>query len=426
MRARWIFAVLLVATGCFDSGSEPEPTCRPSCRDGFTCYYGTCISICNPPCGVGTRCVALDAYRGTCVVDTADASVSDAPVTDAPASTPDVLPGDGGFEDAPGDVPDAPAPDVVARDADAVDAPAQDAPPEDVADATTDRPAMDATSLDAGATDAGVTDVNVTDAGATDVPRDGGSPCGRAGERCCAGVSCLPGALCVSERCVAYTSGPGECLSKRDCAGDLACVGGVSCGTNPDWRWCYQCRANPGVARLGERCTSYADCATGVCSSGRCTYACDPGPAGDSQCAGLGVRNGRCTEVVYGLTPIADGGVPRAWQVLGECDVGCTRNSDCASGTYCIPLSGDLLDRVTFVCGTTRATAVAGTPCRWGDDCQSGMCISGANPAGGAACSAPCEVDGDCPGTAPSCTPIRLYTASGTPVQVRGCLPRRM
>ena len=85
----------------------------------------------------------------------------------------------------------------------------------------------------------------------------------------------------------------------------------------------------------------------------------------------------------------------------------------------------DLLDRVVFICASTRATAPAGTPCRFGDDCQSGMCIGGANPMGGSACSAPCVDDSDCPTAAPVCMPIRLYTSRGTVSPTRGCLPRR-
>lgn len=31
--------------------------CYPACRDGFTCYRGQCVSLCNPPCPSGLECV---------------------------------------------------------------------------------------------------------------------------------------------------------------------------------------------------------------------------------------------------------------------------------------------------------------------------------------------------------------------------------
>lgn len=420
MRARWLLGLFLAASGCFDDGASTPTPCHPACRDGYTCVYGTCLSLCNPPCGAGSRCVQLDVDRGTCVSDATDAAAaSDAktPATDAVLAT-DVATDDASPTDA------ATPPDVTAADVTFADLPGDDV---SITDVPTDRPPMDAEFVDVPeATDAS----DVTDAPAPDVtrdvpPTDTGARCGHAGERCCAGISCFPGAFCVGERCAAYAAAPSECLSNQECLLGRVCAGGRSCGTNPDWRWCYQCLNNPGVARFGDPCRTYADCATGVCNLGRCTYACDPGVAGDMQCADLGVRNGRCAEIIYGLPPVSDAGAPRAWQVQGACELGCTRNGDCATGTVCVPISGDLNDRIAFICSTTRATAVAGTPCMWGDDCQSGMCIAGANPRGGAACSAPCTVDGDCPGTAPVCSPIRLFTSNGTPVQTRGCLPRR-
>ena len=35
--------------------------CFPACRDGFTCYSGQCVSLCNPPCPSGLECV--DGHR---------------------------------------------------------------------------------------------------------------------------------------------------------------------------------------------------------------------------------------------------------------------------------------------------------------------------------------------------------------------------
>src|SRR5262245_11709024 len=43
--------------------SQGTPTqgggaCFPSCRDGYVCHQGQCISACNPPCPSGQTCVA--------------------------------------------------------------------------------------------------------------------------------------------------------------------------------------------------------------------------------------------------------------------------------------------------------------------------------------------------------------------------------
>lgn len=41
--------------------------CTPSCRAGFTCHDGQCISACNPACGAGETCTS----KGECVATSA-------------------------------------------------------------------------------------------------------------------------------------------------------------------------------------------------------------------------------------------------------------------------------------------------------------------------------------------------------------------
>jgi hypothetical protein len=35
-----------------------EAACFPACRSGFVCHQGQCVSLCNPPCAGGERCLA--------------------------------------------------------------------------------------------------------------------------------------------------------------------------------------------------------------------------------------------------------------------------------------------------------------------------------------------------------------------------------
>ena len=39
------------------AGQAAGAACFPACRDGFTCYSGQCVSLCNPPCPNGLECV---------------------------------------------------------------------------------------------------------------------------------------------------------------------------------------------------------------------------------------------------------------------------------------------------------------------------------------------------------------------------------
>ena len=49
-------AILLVLGVCAAFPAVAQTACFPSCRDGFTCVNGACVSACNPPCPAGQRC----------------------------------------------------------------------------------------------------------------------------------------------------------------------------------------------------------------------------------------------------------------------------------------------------------------------------------------------------------------------------------
>jgi hypothetical protein len=36
--------------------NQKSEVCFPSCRDGYMCYNGECISKCNPPCPANMKC----------------------------------------------------------------------------------------------------------------------------------------------------------------------------------------------------------------------------------------------------------------------------------------------------------------------------------------------------------------------------------
>ena len=58
--------------------------CVPSCRAGYFCHEGQCLSLCNPPCGAGERC----SQNGECESATpppAPTPVASVPAPPAPA-----------------------------------------------------------------------------------------------------------------------------------------------------------------------------------------------------------------------------------------------------------------------------------------------------------------------------------------------------
>lgn len=84
--------LMLFLTGCFapipsDPDADASSGCVPSCRTGYTCVSGACVSDCNPPCAESETCSAA----GECTPAAQDGG----------QSGPDALGGDGPVRDAP-------------------------------------------------------------------------------------------------------------------------------------------------------------------------------------------------------------------------------------------------------------------------------------------------------------------------------------
>lgn len=54
----WIFVLCN-----YEAYADNDKECRPSCRIGFICVDGTCVSECNPPCASDEKCVNKDCVK---------------------------------------------------------------------------------------------------------------------------------------------------------------------------------------------------------------------------------------------------------------------------------------------------------------------------------------------------------------------------
>ena len=138
--------------------------------------------------------------------------------------------------------------------------------------------------------------------------------------------------------------------------------------------------SNPGFAdvfdRVGDACSSPAQCWTGFCADGVC---CDR--ACDAPCEGCTAAKGASTDGLCG--PIADGTDPDDdctggfACVAGACPSSCTSNAECEASAYCDEASGSCLSDLP-----------AGSSCTSASQCSTGICIDAV------CCDAPC--DGEC------------------------------
>lgn len=94
----WWAALFLTVLFCRSAQAQYDPNpggCVPSCRVGYVCVKGQCVSACNPPCAQGEMCTA----QGQCIQNApppppppppaaAPAPPSAAPPGAAPAAAP--------------------------------------------------------------------------------------------------------------------------------------------------------------------------------------------------------------------------------------------------------------------------------------------------------------------------------------------------
>lgn len=378
--------------GCSDDNPGVVGTmCFPACRAGTVCSpSGVCVSACNPACGAAETCVGSGA-SARCEAAPADSGTTSdlGPIgSDTPGT-------DGGVITDLG-----PTSDV---------GPATDVPP----------------GTDLGAIDAGTP---VTDGGAADafVPP---MSCGMPGQTCCVGRACLGGGYCVGGTCAAAVRDTGECTRVEDCPAGQACGGLYTCGGGADGgvndagaiqtRGCFLCGLPPGPGAFGAPCTSTSMCSTGLCSGGRCTVACSIGAAGDTACTARGA-NYRCMNLFF--SAVSMGPIT----TLGVCTPMCARDADCPTDSACVPRLNYITDRMDFACVVPSST-LSGRP---GDSCNpSGattcrniLCVSTSATAG--YCTAPCNVDADCPTAAPVCDGITFSRPGGMGQPGRACRPR--
>jgi hypothetical protein len=94
MPARWLLVLPLLVLVPRNARAQEEESCIPSCRSGFICVKGACVSRCNPPCGEGETC----DEEGECHLkkkkksETLATPVEQPPPSDAYVASPTVTP----------------------------------------------------------------------------------------------------------------------------------------------------------------------------------------------------------------------------------------------------------------------------------------------------------------------------------------------
>jgi len=171
------------------------------------------------------------------------------------------------------------------------------------------------------------------------------------GARCAGDGECASGICTV----LAYfpASEPGEEQICSACRGDEGCPQGQLCGVLPgEHGWPIRSCVEAGSDRLGERCISGSECASGVCCVEICSLCCS-----EEDCGGV-----RCATQELGE------GVLLPTTLPAQCDPGgargapgdpCLRDEDCAGEGSCEGAAGREL----------RFCTATGERCTEDEDC---------------------------------------------------------
>jgi hypothetical protein len=211
------------------------------------------------------------------------------------------------------------------------------------------------------------------------------TPCGPAGQACCAGNTCELGLRCARGTCCLQANSATHCASSSDCCAGLTCTGTVCC------------------AGRSSTCTGSSDCCNGlVCSGGVCLspdmgdlpgmMGC--GGAGGMCCTGFTCRSGL---VCNASTGHCEG----CGEAGGRCCDGAT--SCVSTSLVCNPATGncetapDPAMRCGRIdgpcCGPDRVSPAGDGTCEGGLVCTGGTCSDAADTGGP---GQPCDPRGGC------------------------------
>jgi len=225
---------------------------------------------------------------------------------------------------------------------------------------------------------------------------------------------------CVSGQCVLRLAAAGaDCDDHDPCTTDDACTAGVCGGAAADCDDGNACTLDVCVSAVGcvhvasaGACDDADDCTTGdSCSAGSCAGlavpGCDGEVCGDGACTGqetcatcaldcsplgLGTCGGGCNPAAttttcapnFACLPSPSGGQGACVGQATACDV--NAQTGCGAGESCLPLAGEGIGGVAFVCAPGGARA-ADEACGTQDDCgptllcDDGACRAACDPA---------------------------------------------
>ncbi len=268
---------------------------------------------------------------------------------------------------------------------------------------------------------------------------DGACPDGQVCQSLDGWLYCLPGCTESADCRADYVCNADAGACYPDCRVSLNCPEGLRCGEDG------ACTATlEDAALIGSTCAADYQCASGICFEARDTQ------AGYAWYGGMCVEPAKAAGCPEGSTGVKlDEGV--------YCLPDCNQTLPCRDHFVCSEDAGVCLPdcRSGFVCGEDYACSKEGdcrydwpelnplgSPCDGVEQCQSGWCLGGMDPApdpawSGGMCSHPCLAPGDCEASfgclpmqgqgfcLPQCTPGSSSCRSGyvCDPDVRLCLP---